>query len=88
MKDIIKKILLLNKQIFSKSDLDAFLQKIPEKYTVYDLTRNGKIVKVIKKDAWYLNSVYPKIIHPFVLGATYCDYQNYMFGGLFLYNKY
>jgi hypothetical protein len=88
MQVIKKKIWLLNKQIFSKLDLDKFLQKIPENYSIYDLTRNGKILKVIKKDSYYLNTLYSKIIHPFVLWATYCDYQNYMFGGLSLYNKY
>lgn len=88
MQDIKKKISLLNKQIFSKYDLDHFLKKIPENYNVYDLTRNGKILKVIKKDSYYLNTLYPKIIHPFVLGATYCSYQNYVFAWLALYNKY
>lgn len=83
-----RKITLLNKQIFSKSDLDSFLKKIPENYNIYDLTRGGKIVKVIKKEKYYLNAFYPKIVNPFILGATYCDYKNYMFGGLALYNKY
>lgn len=88
MQVIKRKLSLLNKQIFSKSDLDIFLKKIPENYTLYDLTRNSKILKVIKKDSYYLNTSYPKIINPFVLGATYCDYKNYMFGGLVLYNRY
>ena len=88
MQSLKRKIALLNKQIFSKSNLDSFFKKIPENYNTYDLTRNGKILKVIKKEKYYLNTLYPKIINPFVLGATYCDYKNYMFGGLALYNRY
>ncbi|NOZ43856.1 MAG: hypothetical protein GXP45_01640 [bacterium] len=88
MQGIKKKIQLLDKQIFSKSDLERFLKKIPENYSIYDLTRDGKILKVIKRDAYYLNILYPKIVNPFVIGATYCEYRNYMFGGLALYNRY
>jgi len=88
MVDIDSKIRLLNKQIFTKQYLEDFLKKIPQNYSIYDLTKNGGVLKVIKRDTYYLNVLYPKIVNPFVMGATYCDYQNYMFGGLALYNRY
>lgn len=88
MQGLKKKIQLLDKQIFSKLDLEKFLKKIPENYSIYDLTLNGGVLKVIKRDAYYLNTLYPKIINPFVIGATYCDYKNYMFGGMAMYNRY
>lgn len=88
MQDLKRKIQLLNKQIFSKKYLDNFLQKIPKDYSIYDLTRKWGILKVIKRESYYLNNLYPKIANPFVIWATYCDYKNYMFGGIALYNKY
>lgn len=88
MQDLRRKIQLLNKQIFSKQDLDRFLQKTPKKYSIYNLTRKWWILKVIKRESYYLNTIYPKIANPFVIWATYCDYKSYMFGGMTIYNKY
>jgi len=88
MQGIKKKIQLLNKQIFSKRDLEKFLQKIPENVSIYDLTRDGKILRVIKRDVYYLNTLDSKIANPFVIWATYCEYKNYIFGGVALYNRY
>ena len=38
MLDIKQKFNLLNKAILTKEFLDDFLQKLPEQYTIYDLT--------------------------------------------------
>jgi len=87
MLDIKQKFNLLNKAILTKEFLDDFLQKLPEQYTIYDLTRKW-ILAVIKRDESYLNLQYEKWPTPWIIGATYCGKTNYMFGWLAVYNLY
>lgn len=87
MLDIKQKFNLLNKAILTKEFLDDFLQKLPEQYTIYDLTRKG-VLAVIKREESYLNIYYEKWPTPWIIGAAYCGKTNYMFWWLAVYNLY
>ena len=87
MSDIKQRFALIDKLIFSKDELIWLLKKMPEQYSIYDLTRKW-IIAVIKKDNTYLNLSYVWWYTPWVVGDAYCQSAKYMFWWLAVYNLY
>ena len=87
MLDIKQKFSIINTPVFTNKMLVSLLAKLPEQYTLYDLTRKG-VLAVIKKDEAYLNLCYKERFTPRILGASYCKDTPYMFGGMAVYNRY
>lgn len=87
MLTIKEKFNLLDKLVLDKTYLTNLLQKMPENYSIYDLTRKW-VISVIKRNETYLNLAYEKWPTPWTLWAAYCGDIDYMFGWLAVYNLY
>ena len=76
-----------NKLFLNKWILDIILWLSQSSYTIADLVRVGYI-DVIKNNTFYLNKLYPRTSNPEAIVGLYCKWQEYMIGGIGIYNNY
>ncbi|PJA48476.1 MAG: hypothetical protein CO170_02585 [candidate division SR1 bacterium CG_4_9_14_3_um_filter_40_9] len=87
MSKIKEKLSSLNREILEKDFLEKLVKRFGYTHKMDDLSNLGYI-SVIKNGKRYYNNQIKTIKNPYIIGATYMDFKDYMFGGPSLFNKY
>ncbi|HRX64273.1 MAG TPA: hypothetical protein P5060_04165 [Candidatus Absconditabacterales bacterium] len=87
MANLKEKISSSNKEILKKDFLEKLIKRFGYTYEMDDLSNLGYI-SVIKNGKRYYNNQIKTIKNPYIIGAAYMDFKDYMFGGPNFFNRY
>lgn len=86
--DLLKdKLIYYKKPIIGKVVLQSIIDAWVPWYTIAEMAKRG-LIAVLKKWSYYFNLESRDHSNPYVIGALYCEWSLYAFGGIDMYNQY
>ncbi len=82
-----EKLDIYGKPYIDEELLQKLLDKFAPNYTITNLSNLG-LITPIKRWKNYIVNKYNAFVHPFVVGSFYMWDEMYVFGGLWVYNRY